>query len=192
MNGVERSPYVHSVAQAVEQFLRECAEVAVFVLRLALGKFGNHEIAVSLEFFVPRTGERQRASRKVMPAGKVPAQFAIGLFPITQRLRRGRQTGSQAKRMKQAVGRERLQIFPVSRCRRAECSRLESHILQREWARLRHHNLVVHGPGCSRGTGAKVLVLQCQRGHTKYRACADGSGSRNELTAANGFHHDLL
>ncbi len=114
VDGVERSPNVHSIAQAVEQFLRERAEIAVFVLRLALGQFGNHEIAVTLEFFVSRTGESQRASRKVMPAGKVPAQFAIGLFPITQRLRRGWQTGSQAKRMKQAVGRERLQILPVS------------------------------------------------------------------------------
>ena len=62
MKGVERSPYVHSIAQTVKQLLRERAEIAVFVLRLALSQFGNHEIAVTLKFFVSRAGERQRAS----------------------------------------------------------------------------------------------------------------------------------
>ena len=151
VNGVERSPYIHSIAQAVEHFLRERAEIAIFVLRLALSQLGNHNIAVALEFFISRTCEGQRASRKVMPAGKVTAQFAIGLFPITQRLRGGWQTGREAKRMKQTVGGEGLQISPVSLSRRGECPWLESHILHRKWNRLRRNHLVVYGLGRGRG-----------------------------------------
>src|SRR5205085_2574684 len=98
----------------VKQLLRERAEITVLVLCLAFGQFGNHEVAVTLEYFVSRAGERQRTSRKVMSTGEVPSQLAIGLFPIQQRFRGRWQTACETKSMKQSVGRERLQILPIN------------------------------------------------------------------------------
>ena len=73
VNGVERSPHAYSVTQAIEQFFRECAEIPVFMFCLALGQFSDHEVAIVLEFLFAGTGESQRASREVVPAGKVAA-----------------------------------------------------------------------------------------------------------------------
>ena len=112
--------------------MRERTEIAIPVLRLALRQFSDHQIAVVLEFFVSRTGKGQRASGKVVSAGEVATQFAIGLFPLPERFGRRWQAGGQTERMKQPVGRKSLQIFPIGLGRRAESSRLESHILHRE------------------------------------------------------------
>jgi len=51
-------------------------------------------------------------------AREMSAEFALGFFPFTQRLRGRRQPGGQAERMQQPVGGERLKIFPVRLCRR--------------------------------------------------------------------------
>jgi hypothetical protein len=84
--------------------LRERVEVAILALRLALGQFSDHKVAIALEFFVSRTREGQRASRKIMSAGKVAAQFAVGFFPITQWLSRRSTPGLTAESVKQSVG----------------------------------------------------------------------------------------
>ena len=52
VEGVERRPHFHAVAQAVEQLGRERTEITVFVLRLALREFSDHQIAVALEFLI--------------------------------------------------------------------------------------------------------------------------------------------
>jgi len=52
VKGVVRGPHLHSIAQAVEQLWRERTEIAIPVLRLALGQFSDHQIAVALELFV--------------------------------------------------------------------------------------------------------------------------------------------
>ena len=48
VKGVERSPNLHSIAQAVEQLRRERTEIAIPVLRLAFRQFSDHQIAVVL------------------------------------------------------------------------------------------------------------------------------------------------
>ena len=86
VNGVERGPDVHTITQSVKEFLWKCAKVAIFVSRLAFCQLRNHQVAVTLELFVIRTGERERTSGQVMSTGKMAAQFAIGFFPIPQGL----------------------------------------------------------------------------------------------------------
>src|SRR5690348_745663 len=96
---IERSPNPHSIAQAIEPRDRKRAEITILKLRLTLAQLSHHQVAVALEFFVSRRGERQRASRKIVPAGKVAAQFAVRLLPLPQRLGGRGEAGIQAEGM---------------------------------------------------------------------------------------------
>ena len=192
VNRVERSPNVHAITQPVKQFLRERAEIATLVLRLALGQFSDHKIAVAFEFFVARTGESQCASRKVVSAGEVATKFAVGLFPITQWLCRRRKPSGQAERVQQPVGGQRLQIFPISLCCGAKGSRLELHTLQGKWNRLRRNHLAAQWFCRGSGTGTGPRVLKGKRGCTKNRGCTSHCGRCDKLTTAEFLHIELL
>ena len=94
-----------------------------------------------------------------MSAGKVAPQFAIGLFPFTERFGGRRQACGQTKGMKQPVRRKSLQIFPVGLGRRTEGARLQPHILHGKRTRLRRDHFVAHRYR-ERAHGTLDLVLK--------------------------------
>ena len=90
VESIEGGPHIHAIAEAVVEFLGIRAEITILELRLTFSQFSHHQVAFTLEFLIARTGKSQRACRKIMSAGKVAAQFRIGLLPVSQRIcRRG-------------------------------------------------------------------------------------------------------
>ena len=112
--GVKRGPNIHAVAQTVETLDRECAEIAVLVLSLTFGQLGHHEVAVALQFFVSGTGESERARRKVVPTGKMTAQFAIRLLPLAERFCGGGEPSRQPESMEQSSGARVFKYFRLA------------------------------------------------------------------------------
>src|SRR5450432_2410127 len=190
--GVEGGPNVHAVAQTVEPLERECAEIAVLVLSLTFGQLGHHEVAVALQFFVSGTGESERARRKVMPTGKMTAQFAIRLLPLAERFCGGGETSRQPESMEQPVRRQSLQIFPVGFGRRTERSLLKPDVLHRERTRLQRNHLAPDQCRSAGRTGPHAMLFR--RGYRRgrknsARPCHGGRG--NKLTAIDFLHGDL-
>src|SRR2546422_11262438 len=83
---VVRRPDVLAVAKAVEQLLRESAQVAVLLSCLTLREFGDHTVGLLLQPVIPRACVCQGAGRKVVAASKVPAQLAVRLLPAPEGL----------------------------------------------------------------------------------------------------------
>ena len=125
-----------------------------------------------------------------MSASEVAPQFAIGLFPLPERFGRRWQAGGQTERMKQAVRRKSLQIFPIGLGRRTEGSRLESHILHGKWTRLRRNYFVARR--FRRGAGAGPLILKGECRRTKNSSGSGHGGSCDKLTTADFLHDKSL
>ena len=87
VDGVEGSPDLLALAQAIEEFDRESAQIAALQCGLALAEFGDDGVGVVLEVFIPARGIHQRASGQIVAAGVVAAKFAVRRFPSAQRLR---------------------------------------------------------------------------------------------------------
>src|SRR5450432_1386585 len=190
--GVEGGPNVHAVAQTVEPFDRERAEIAILVLSLTSGQLRHHEIAVALQFFVIGTGEGECARRKVLPTGKMTAQFAIRLLPLAKRFCGGGETGRQPESMEQPVRRQRFQIFPVGCGRRAEWSLLKPHVLHRKRTRLQPNHLAPRQCRSAGRTDPRAMFFRCGswRGRkNSARPCHGSSG--NKLAAIDFLHGDL-
>ena len=71
------------------------------------------------------------------------AQFAIGLFPITQGFGGRGQSSGQAERVKQPVGWKSLEIPAIRLSRRSESAGPEADVLHWERNCLHRHNLAV-------------------------------------------------
>src|SRR5690242_5096038 len=93
VNGVVRRPDGIAFAEAVEKSFGKRAQVAVGKFLLALGEFRDHLVAALLERIVAGSGVSKRARGEVMAANQMPAKFAVGLFPSTERLSLGCQAG---------------------------------------------------------------------------------------------------
>lgn len=126
-----------------------------------------------------------------MSASEVAPQFTIGLFPLTKRFGRRWQAGGQTERVKQAVGRKSLQIFPIGVGRRAKGPGLKSHTFHRKRTRLRSDYFVVNRSGDS-GFGARPLVLKGERRWTKNSSGSSHGGSCHKLTTADFLHDKFL
>ena len=111
MDRVKRRPNFIAIAQAIEKFDGESAEVsAVVQTLLALREFGHHHVAVSLQVFVARARVHQSNSGKIVTTGVVSSQLAIRRFPSAERLGGRWSTGVDSKRMQQTISRQRMQI----------------------------------------------------------------------------------
>ena len=91
VNGVEGRPHSLALAQAIEEFDREGAQISALQRRLALAEFSHDHVGVVLEVFVAGTGIHQGASGKIVAASVVAAEFAVGLLPSPSGSRRRRQ-----------------------------------------------------------------------------------------------------
>ena len=124
--GVKGSPHSLALAQAVEEFNREGAQISALQRSLALAEFRHDRVGVVLELFVAGAGVHQRTGRKVVTARIVAAQFAVRRFPSSERLRRRGNAGIDSKGMQQSVRRQRMQILSVGLHRDSCMDRLPS------------------------------------------------------------------
>src|SRR5262249_22518617 len=138
-------PYFHPVAQAVKELDGKRAEVAVLHLLLTVGQRGHQSIALFLQVFVAGTGVKQSDCGEIVAAGKVPAQFAIGLFPPSQRLRRRRKRGGHRKRVRQPVHGNGMHITAIGFLRFLAGSGEETDLLHGERKRLPLDSLAARG-----------------------------------------------
>ncbi len=112
--GVEGGPDFLAIAQAIVELGGVCTEITVCVRGLlTLGQLHHHGVRFGLEFLVSRAGIVQRTGREIMAPGKVPAQFALGLFPTAHGCSGRRNSSGDAEHMQEAVVRERVQIAAI-------------------------------------------------------------------------------
>ena len=89
VQGVVRSPDIHAAIQAIEEFGRKSADVAVVVeFGLAFGDSCHQFIGLGFDLGVTRGSVEKRARRQIMP-DKMAAQLRFWSFPSAQRQRGG-------------------------------------------------------------------------------------------------------
>ena len=113
VDGIKRRPDPFALAQAIEELNGKCAQITALHSILALSKLGNDGCPIFLDFFVAGAGIHKRRRGKIVPAGVMAAEFAIGSFPTSERLRRRRKPGIDAKCVHQAIRRQRVQKLPI-------------------------------------------------------------------------------
>src|SRR5271157_1510423 len=116
-----------------------------------------------------------------MSTDEMATQFAIGFFPVTQGFSGRGQPGSQAKRVKQPVGRQSLEIPAIRRSCRTECAGPKPDVLHRKRNCLDRHNLAVclDRGGCGL---VELLGRQSERMFGSEDRCAGACGSCYKLT----------